>query len=109
MERLVWRIYGGAISSPQDDGDRESIITFSPNSRDRGRRHAVVSCQELVELSNPLDTRISVVLVYHSTVLDDIVGDYEAAGTGELDCPLEIFRVALLVSIDEDQVERAFP
>ena len=53
-----------------------------------------------------LDGGIVAVGVDHRAVADDVVGDDQAAGTGQLERPGEVVGRVLLVGVDEDQIER---
>ena len=46
-------------------------------------------------------------VVYHRPAAHDVVGHDQRAAAGELERPREVLRIALIIGVDEDQVEGA--
>jgi hypothetical protein len=88
-----------------DERDRKAVVSLTTHGLDRRGAHARLSGEQFVEAAHPLDVGIAAGGVDHRSVAHDIVGDDQAATTGELERPCEVIRIARLVGVDEDQVK----
>src|SRR5258708_28336894 len=80
-----------------DEGNGEAIIPFAADRLDRRGADARLRGQQFVEAAHALDVRIAARGVGHRAFAHDVIGDDQAAATGEFERPLEVIRIARLV------------
>src|SRR5437879_4688987 len=92
--------------SGSDKREREAVVALAADRLDRGGADTGLGREQLVEATDPLDAGVFARLVDHRASAHDVVRDDQRAATGELQRPPEVLRIARLVGVDENQVER---
>jgi hypothetical protein len=68
----------------EDDGHGEAVVAFAAYGLEGGGGEAGFGGDQVQELAGALDARIGVIGVEDGAVADDVVGEDEGAGAGEL-------------------------
>ena len=80
-----------AMPSPalygEDAGEEEAVVTFGADGLESGGRDVGGSGDEIDEAADALDGGVGGVGVEDGAPADDVVGDDEGAGVGELEGP----------------------
>ena len=94
-----WRLQG------EDVGEGKAVVALAADGLHDGGGEAGVGGEQFEVAAGSDDGGVGVVGVGYATVADDVVGEDEGAGTGELESPGKVVGVAGLVGVDEDEVE----
>src|SRR5690606_7912000 len=89
-------------------GDGNALPALFSRCLQRCTVQPVVCCHHLGTAPYPQLILIRTRAIHHSTSPYYIVSDDDRARTGELPCPFKIHRVVRLISVNEDEVKRAF-
>src|SRR6266851_3080819 len=76
-----------ALPVSSDEGNGEAIIPFAADRLDRRRAYARLRGQQFVEAAHALDVGIAARGVGHRAFAHDVIGDDQAAATGEFERP----------------------
>src|SRR5713101_8914990 len=90
-----------------DEGNGEAIIAFAADRLDRRGAYARFRGQQFVEAAHALDVGIAARGVGHRAFAHDVIGDDQAAATGEFERPPEVIRIGRFVGVNEDQIKWA--
>ena len=87
----------------------EAVPAFGADGLDRGRAQTRLLGDHVEHAPDPLDARIRARAIDDGALAHDVVAYDHRAGPREPQRPGEILRVARLVGVDEDEIERADP
>ena len=89
----------------EDAGDGEAVVAFAAYGLNGGGGEAGVGAEELEEAADTLDVGVGVGGVDDFSVADDVVGEDQGSGAGELEGCGEVKGIAVFVGVEEDEVE----
>lgn len=112
MTRLIGLVlrrfadYQRRLPSADDAGDREAVVALHAHGLHDGALQPRVRGDLLEVGPDALHVRVPAEPVGHGPAAHHVVGHDEAAHTSQFERPVEVVRVAALVGVDEDHVER---
>src|SRR5690606_2057072 len=100
--QVVWEHW----PSGADDEQREAVVALGADRLNHSARQARYFTRALDHSTNALHRLITRGGIGDGAVADDVVGEDERTGPAEADRDFEVVRIADLVGIDEDEIER---
>jgi hypothetical protein len=90
-----------------DQRDCEAVIAFDAYRLDGRHAHSRLRGGQRIEVADALDMRVATIFVDQRAFAYHVVNDDQAAPARELQRPAEILGSALLIGVDENEIERA--
>jgi hypothetical protein len=103
---LVWSSRPPALARGTDEGQQEAVVALGPDGLHRGGRDPGLARHDLEQAPGASHRRVVAAGVDHRAAPHDVVDHDHTARPGEADGPAEVVGVALLVGVDEREVER---
>src|SRR6187402_71016 len=105
-QRMIVGLRRSKSTCTRDADQGKAVVALAAHRLHGGGAHPRRACEQLVEATHALDVGVRAGGVEDSALAYHVVYDDHAAYAGQLQRPCEVFGNALLVGIDEYEVER---
>src|ERR1700676_4305119 len=95
-----------SLRGQEDQSDGETVVTLAPHRLDLCCQHPRLCRDHLIEAAHSSDIRVTAPPVDYSPLAYHVIHDYQTSWARKPQSPSEVFRVAGLVGVDEEEVKR---